>query len=167
MIDSDPLFVDAAGGDYHLTFTSPCRGSGDNAAVTETTDFEGDPRIAQGTVDMGADEFYRHLYYTGEATPGSPVELKLVDLPGASPVGFWIALDALETPIPGAYGDWYLLSPMVGPSLLPPIPADGVQVDSRFQRVRLSPFILRREALEARLSPATWQSLYTTPKLRS
>jgi hypothetical protein len=48
MIDSDPLFVDAANGDYHLTFNSPCRGSGDNSAVTELYDYEGDPRIYQG-----------------------------------------------------------------------------------------------------------------------
>jgi hypothetical protein len=57
-IDSNPLFVDSSNDDYHLTFNSPCRASGDNSAVTELTDFEGDPRVAYGTVDMGADEFY-------------------------------------------------------------------------------------------------------------
>jgi len=44
MLDADPLFVDSEAGDYHLAYASPCRGSGDNAAVTEPEDFEGDPR---------------------------------------------------------------------------------------------------------------------------
>ena len=35
MIDADPLFVDSTLGDYHLTYTSPCKDTGDNTAVTE------------------------------------------------------------------------------------------------------------------------------------
>ncbi|MBU0754030.1 MAG: hypothetical protein KJ645_02755 [Planctomycetes bacterium] len=65
-IDTGPLFVDPENGDFHITFNSPCRGSGDNVAPgLPEFDFEGDPRIACGTVDMGADEFHTHLYYTG------------------------------------------------------------------------------------------------------
>jgi hypothetical protein len=42
-IDSDPLFVDPAAGDFHLTWTSPCtnRGINDNAPAD---DFDGHPR---------------------------------------------------------------------------------------------------------------------------
>lgn len=127
-IDADPLFVDPAGGDYHLTYPSPCRDAGDNAPVSELCDFEGDPRIAFGTADMGADEFHTHLYYTGDAAPGGTVALKYVDVPGTAPVGFWIAFNVLATPMPGAYGDWWLLPPMVGPITLSAIPASGVQV---------------------------------------
>ena len=54
-INTDPLFVDPANGDFHLTNPSDCIDSGDNSAVTEPCDFEGDPRIAYGTVDMGAE----------------------------------------------------------------------------------------------------------------
>ena len=32
-IKSDPLFVDPVGGDYHLTFSSPCKDAGDSASV--------------------------------------------------------------------------------------------------------------------------------------
>jgi hypothetical protein len=75
-IASDPLFVDANAGDYHLRATSPCIDAGNNAAVPVgvTTDFDGQPRFvndpattdcpyAPGTcgeapiVDMGAYEF--------------------------------------------------------------------------------------------------------------
>ena len=58
-ISADPLFVDAAGGDYHLSFGSPCLDAGDESAPQlPQHDFEGDQRILGETVDMGADEYY-------------------------------------------------------------------------------------------------------------
>ncbi len=67
-IDADPLFVDLAGGDLHLSAGSPCVDAGENAAVPAglSTDLEGQPRfqddpaapdVGAGTaplVDMGA-----------------------------------------------------------------------------------------------------------------
>ena len=51
MLDTDPLFADAPGGDHHLTHSSPCRDTGDgSAAGLPEVDFEGDPRAAQGGV---------------------------------------------------------------------------------------------------------------------
>jgi len=88
-ISEDPLFVQS-GRDFHLTYPSPCKDTGDNTAVTELYDFEGDPRIAYGTVDMGADEFYMHLYYTGDTTPGGSAALKFVGDPGTAQVGLMI-----------------------------------------------------------------------------
>jgi hypothetical protein len=71
-IDQSPEFVNSVEGDFHLQYTSPCRNAGDNAAPGHfTEDMEGDPRIAEGVVDMGADEFHRHLYYTGDAVPAA------------------------------------------------------------------------------------------------
>lgn len=127
MIDSDPLFVGEANGDFHLTFPSPCKDTGDNSIVTEPTDFEGDPRIAYGTVDMGADEFYTHLYWTGDATPGGNVELKFVGLPGTAPVQLWLGSGVLDPPWSTKYGDWYLQFPLLAtmPNL-GTIPSDGV-----------------------------------------
>ena len=62
-IDLDPLLVDPANGDFHLSLGSPCLDSGDNLAPgIQATDYEGDPRILDGdaipgaVVDMGADE---------------------------------------------------------------------------------------------------------------
>jgi len=63
-INSDPLFLDATNGDYHLTSDSPCIDTGINSAPNiPSYDFEGDPRIfdadddGTAVVDMGADEF--------------------------------------------------------------------------------------------------------------
>lgn len=55
-IDSDPLFMDAAAGDYRLKAGSPGIDAGNNSVVTQTTDLQGYPRIVNGTVDMGAYE---------------------------------------------------------------------------------------------------------------
>ena len=57
-IDDDPCIADAATGDFHLLVDSPCRDAGTNSAQDlPATDFEGDPRIFDGIVDMGVDEF--------------------------------------------------------------------------------------------------------------
>lgn len=64
-ITSDPVFVDAGvagvggGGDYHLQGTSLCIDAGDNTAIPVgvTTDLDGNARIINTTVDMGAYEY--------------------------------------------------------------------------------------------------------------
>ena len=57
-ISQDPLFVDAAQGDYHVAVGSPCIDSGDDQAPGLTQyDFEGDPRTLGQAVDIGADEY--------------------------------------------------------------------------------------------------------------
>lgn len=53
-IDSDPLFV--SDGDLHLSADSPCIDAGD-PSITDGTDMDGEVRVFNGVVDMGADEF--------------------------------------------------------------------------------------------------------------
>jgi len=79
LFDSDPLFKDASGGDFHLRYDSPCLDAGYNDKpgrmiawdyqpyMLPTTDFDGDKRIIDGdgdgrpAVDIGADEFIPNL----------------------------------------------------------------------------------------------------------
>ncbi|MHC4942791.1 MAG: hypothetical protein ACYTG7_07195 [Planctomycetota bacterium] len=76
-------------------------------------------------MDMGADEFYTHLYVTGDKSPGGSIQGKLVGLPGTSSVGLFFGSGILETPLPTAWGGFHLQAPWC---LIPlfPIPADGV-----------------------------------------
>ena len=64
-IANDPQFVDADASDYHLRAGSPCIDRGTNLPAQGVTDLDGNPRIVNGRVDMGAFE------YQGSAPPPS------------------------------------------------------------------------------------------------
>ena len=60
-ISDAPLFLNAAAGDYHLTWDSPCVDEGKPDSTEEgETDIDGNPRVMGELVDMGADEDYPH-----------------------------------------------------------------------------------------------------------
>ena len=56
-ITNDPQFVDAAAGNYRLRADSPCIDRGTNLDLLGPTDRDGNPRIVNGCVDMGAFEY--------------------------------------------------------------------------------------------------------------
>src|SRR5262249_13906590 len=75
-----PRFINLAMGDLHLASDSPCINSGYNGGFdSNSTDFDGNPRIVGGTVDAGAYEFpapiarisYAWLTHYGLPTDGS------------------------------------------------------------------------------------------------
>jgi hypothetical protein len=56
-LSADPLFLNAAAGDFHLNSASPCVNRGDSAPILlDWTDLDGHARIAEGSVDLGAYE---------------------------------------------------------------------------------------------------------------
>ncbi len=56
-ITSAPLFRDQPGGDFRLQTNSQCINAGKNIYVSSSVDLDGNPRIVDGNVDMGAYEF--------------------------------------------------------------------------------------------------------------
>ena len=128
-IDADPLFVNAAEGDYHLGYLSPCRDTGSNTAPDlPGKDFEGDPRISQGLADIGADEFHPHLYFTGETAPGGSIEVKVIGVPASAPLLLWIGSGTRDNPLPTVYGNWFLQLPLLLQVALDPVPKEGVAI---------------------------------------
>ena len=126
-IDAVPGFMDPNHNDYHLRHDSPCRDAGDGSVVNPgDLDFEGDPRLHESGVDMGADEFHRHLYVQGHLVPGGHADLRIVGQPLSGPVVLGVGKSLLNTPIKTGYGLWYLELPMALMIVLPPVPADGI-----------------------------------------
>jgi len=123
-IDTDPLFSDAAEGDFHLTWDSPCRDAGKNISYLSDVDFEGDPRIVDSVVDMGADEFHRHLYHVGPVVAGSTMRVNVVGTPRTS-VMMAVSIDIQDPPQSTMYGDLYLDWPVIQGSF-GAIPSSGI-----------------------------------------
>ncbi len=83
--DEDPLFVRNPGtngsddyGDLHLTGASPCVNAGDGTATGIETDIDGEVRVYDGTIDIGADE--------------------MVDADGDGMPDYWETLHGVEDP---------------------------------------------------------------------
>jgi hypothetical protein len=119
-ITNAPLFVDTNGWiNLRLQTNSPCINSGRNADAPVGSDLDGNPRIAGGTVDLGAYEFqsptsvisYAWLQQYGLSTDGSA---DYADSDGDS-MNNWQEWIAGTNPTNGASA-LRLVSPSPGPS---------------------------------------------------
>ncbi len=130
MLDADPEFTGFFHGDFHLAWNSPCRDKGDNTVVLDhPLDFENDPRIHDGTVDMGADEIHPHLYFKGGVIPGQSMEYRIIGTP-SEPVILAQGSGIQDPPQPNMYGDLFLDWPIYQQSI-GSLDADGYLI---FQR---------------------------------
>ena len=77
---ADPLFVDPGSGDYRLLVDSPCINTGDPEYIAspEETDLDGQPRVLNWRVDMGA---YENIAQTGHIG-FSPIAMEFRALQG-------------------------------------------------------------------------------------
>jgi len=75
-ISNAPAFVDPPHGDFHLQVFSPCLNAGTNLYATSATDLDGNPRIVNDRVDMGAYENQNtnpvHFVWVSNAVPVAP-----------------------------------------------------------------------------------------------
>ena len=68
-ITANPIFVDYAATNLHLSAGSPCIDAGHNAYVVGDVDLDGDMRIRGGVVDMGAYEYIDPSDTDGDIIP--------------------------------------------------------------------------------------------------
>ena len=126
LLDADPVFADSDDGDFHLSYTSPCRDAGCQVNSLPSEDFEGDARVVNGVVDVGADEFFFHLCRKGDVVPGGTVEIQVMGWPGM-PTRLGIGAAALDIPQVTPFGLLFLEQP-ISVERLGRIPETGVLV---------------------------------------
>lgn len=112
-----PLFVDAAGGDFHVLAASPAIDAGSSAV--SGLDMDGHlvgADCASGAPDIGADEYVQDfLYLSARLVQGTTVEARVHGLPGDTFAVLYVAPfdtngDGQPGPLPA------LCSPAVSPS---------------------------------------------------
>ncbi|MFH1999309.1 MAG: right-handed parallel beta-helix repeat-containing protein, partial [Planctomycetota bacterium] len=157
----DPLFVSPSEGDYHIKYGSPCMEAGDPLTLL-LEDFEGDPRDAGNEItDIGADEFYTHLYCTGDFTPGGNIDGKFIGLPGTTPVGLFLGSGELDPPLKTMWGNFYLEAPWFLIPLGLPIPSDGIlKIPATIPALPVGPYDVYMQALIG-LAPDSLSNLFT------
>ncbi len=89
-ISADPLFVSSS--NYHLLGSSPAIDAGDNSAPNlPTLDLDGNPRIVNGTIDMGIYEFQQFVFNMSAAQPST---VTMVNGAVSQPITFQLSTTA-------------------------------------------------------------------------
>ena len=114
-ITNAPQFVDVATSNYHLRATSPCIDAGANADwMSNARDLDGDLRIFNGVVDIGAYEFTMHT--DAKAVLGGPYNTNTHIMANALQQAGYIPTNAIygvdrreRSAMPSNTTDWVLL----------------------------------------------------------
>ena len=114
-ITSAPQFMDLANMDYHLRVTSPCIDAGASAGwAANAVDFEGNPRIFNGKVDMGIHEWtmgtQARAMLAGTFVAASNVMQTVLQDSGKLPATSPYDLDVRSaSAVPTSVTDWIML----------------------------------------------------------
>jgi parallel beta-helix repeat protein len=121
-IASDPLFINPTAGNYHIAAHSPCVNTGDPgyAGTLGEIDIDGDPRIANSRIDIGADEYTtgpsviqinpkQFTFISEKDGSNTPSQILYINNVGDGQVNWTINPD----------GNWLLVAPNAG------VTADG------------------------------------------
>jgi hypothetical protein len=106
---SDPLFENAAAGDFRLRFGSPCIDAAASAPPAGTLDLAGHARDVDGDLntsevaDLGAFEF-RPLEFVGTAQLGTVMKLELRGPQGAASALYWTRGALAAMPMGSQFG---------------------------------------------------------------
>ncbi len=110
---NDPQFLAPASGDFRLSPSSPCVDKGINQSwMLEATDLDGNHRVINGVVDMGAYEtpFFLTARVWLQGPYSTNVGAMTADLTGALPLTAPYSADPrIVTAIPSNTTDWVLL----------------------------------------------------------
>jgi len=109
-ITDDPQFVNSAGGDYRLQASSPCINKGINQDwMKDAVDLDGNPRICDGTVDMGAHEALVGpctRAYAGNSLAGSAFGGAMIN----SADKLTLAVELKPAQYAGIKADWWIIA---------------------------------------------------------
>ncbi len=124
-VEGDPMFVNAAGADFHLQGNSPAIDSG-SPTDAPGDDFEGQPRPSGAGYDIGADE-----YLSSEPTPTATPTPTSTPTPTATPTNT-PTLTGTSTPTPTK-------TPTATPTQTPPVTSTSTPTPTSTPTSTLTP----------------------------
>jgi hypothetical protein len=149
----NPNFIDPNGYNFRLKYTSPCRDQGTGTIPgfpLPAEDFEGDPRVEHSAPDIGADEFYTHLYFTGNPAASGFIEVHAIGDPNMAVLLFTDGALNSNGPVMTSAGLYYLTGGAIQ-VVLPNTDPDGLSSTGPIQlpaaAVNPPPYNLYNQAL--------------------
>ena len=129
LVLTDPLFLDAADGDYRLQAESPCVDAGQTMEFFSDLDLAGNPRVAGNGPDMGAYEWADRGLETKVLIEGrGTVEPMMAHAESGGDVTFTASEDGVH-----GFAGWYVNGAQVGTE--PTYTLSGITADTKVKAV--------------------------------